>query len=319
MSSTLKKYSKIILPILLGVFLMWFSLQQVSFHELLGYFKNANYTWVGLGVLFGILSHLSRAYRWKYLLEPLGYRVDFWNSVMSVFSGYLINYTIPRAGEVARASLLTTYEEVEFEKVFGTIVAERMADLLMMVVVISMTLFIQFDFISSFFMGKFQSQNLGIGLFLLLLAFGAFAFLVFKSSSKWAIKIKHFVNGLVQGVLSITRMENKWAFMGHTVFIWVMYILMFYVVTFAVDELRGVTLGMALLGFISASFSIAATNAGIGAYPLAVFAAFSLYGLAKAPSLAFGWITWASQTFMLVLLGGLSLILLPIYNRLKNN
>ena len=117
---------------MLGVFLVWYSLAKISIPVLLGYFINADYFWFGLGVFLGILSHLSRAYRWKFMIEPMGYNLRFPNSIMAVFTTYLINYTIPRAGEVSRATILTNYEGVPFEKGFGTIIAERVADLLVM-------------------------------------------------------------------------------------------------------------------------------------------------------------------------------------------
>jgi uncharacterized protein (TIRG00374 family) len=311
----IKKYLKILLPILLGVFLIWYSLSKVPLNELLNYFKNANYGWILLGMFCGLLSHLSRAYRWQFLLEPLGYKVKLGNSIMAVFSAYLINYTIPRAGEVARASILTTYDDVPFEKGFGTIVSERMADLLVMIIIICITLFIQFDFIYQFFAEKFNPLHLVIGLF----AVSGFLLLGFKviktSQSVFAVKLKTFVSGLLEGVLSIFKMKKKWAFIGHTIFIWSMYIAMFYVTSFSLTELNSIPFGAILIGFISASFSIAATNGGIGSYPIAVYAAFSLFAIPESPSIAFGWIVWTSQTLLLVLGGGVSLMLLPILNK----
>ncbi|TYA60124.1 lysylphosphatidylglycerol synthase transmembrane domain-containing protein [Formosa maritima] len=317
MSPTIKKYLKIGLPILLGVFLIWYSLSKVPLNELLTYFKNANYSWIFLGMLCGLLSHLSRAYRWQFQLEPLGYKVSLGNSVMAVFAAYLINYTIPRAGEVARASILTTYEGVPFEKGFGTIVAERVADLLVMMLIIIITLFIQFDFIYQFFIQKFNPLHMVIGLFvLLILVYISIKFLK-ASTSSFALNIRNFVSGLLEGVLSIFRMKKKWAFIAHTIFIWSMYIAMFYVTSFSLTELHNTPFGAILIGFISASFSIAATNGGIGSYPIAVYAAFSLFAIPEAPSIAFGWIVWTSQTLLLVLGGGLSLMLLPIFNKNK--
>ena len=110
-------------------------------------FRKADYAFVLLGAFMGLLSHLSRAYRWRFQLEPMGYKIKLGNSVMAVFAAYLINYTIPRAGEVARASVLTNYEGIPFEKSFGTIVSERIADMIVMLGIIFFTLFLQFDFI----------------------------------------------------------------------------------------------------------------------------------------------------------------------------
>lgn len=295
--------------------MVWYSLSKVSMDELLEYAKNANYSWIVLGMFLGLLSHLSRAYRWRYQLEPMGYNVKFGNSVMAVFATYLINYTIPRAGEVARASILTNYEGVPFEKAFGTIVAERIADLIVMLGIISITLFLQFDFIYGFLIEKFDPKKIIIALagsvFILVL----FLRFIKRSNSAIALKIRTFVSGLIEGALSIFKMKKKWAYIFHTLFIWGMYLLMFYVTSFSIAELEGISVGAILIGFISASFSIAATNGGIGSYPLAIFAAFSIFGIPEDASIAFGWIMWSSQTLMIIIFGGLSLLYLPIYNR----
>lgn len=301
----------------MGVFLIWYSLQSVPLSTILDYWNNANKSWILLGVFLGLLSHLSRAYRWLFMLEPLGYKVKFSNSLMAVFATYLINYTIPRAGEVARASILTNYEGVPFEKGFGTIVAERVADLIVMLIIITITLFLEFDFIFQFFSERFNPFKIIIGLLVALILVVFLIYYIKKSTSEVALKIKKFITGLIEGILSIFKMKKKWAFIFHTFFIWGMYVAMFYVTSQAIPELENIPFGAILIGFISASFSIAATNGGIGSYPVAVFAAFSIFSITKDPSFAFGWIMWASQTAMIIVFGGLSLILLPILNKKK--
>ena len=311
----LKTVLKIGLPLLLGVALVWFSLSQVPLQELVQYFKNANYVWIGLGVFFGLMSHLSRAYRWRFLIEPLGYKLRLPNSIMAVFATYLINYTIPRAGEIARASILTNYEGVPFEKGFGTIVAERVADLLVLIAIIVFTMYLEYDFIYSYLIERFNTTKLIIACFLVIVIMISLTYFVNRSSYKLATKIKSFLIGLKEGVLSIFKMKNKWEFIGHTIFIWAMYVLMFYITTFAIPETSNIPLAAVFIGFIAASFSIAATNGGIGSYPVAIYLAFSIFNIAKEPSIAFGWIVWTSQTLMVIILGGISLIYLPIYNR----
>ena len=317
MNKKIAKILKLTFPLILGVILVWYSLSKISFQELVLYFKNANYIYIGLGLLFGLLSHLSRAYRWKFMIEPMGYSLRMSNSVMAVFAAYLVNYTIPRAGEITRATILTNYEGVPFEKGFGTIVAERVADVLMMVCIIMITLLLEFEFIYQFFNERFNPLKIVIGGSILLVIGILLMVLIKRSQSKFAVKIKIFISGLIEGAMSIFKMKKKWAFIFHTVFIWAMYVLMFYITTFALDETTNIPLAAILIGFISASFSIAATNGGIGSYPVAVFAAFSIFSIAKEPSIAFGWIMWSSQTLLIIVLGGLSLIYLPIYNRRK--
>jgi len=266
-------------------------------------------------LFFGLLSHISRAYRWKFMIKPLGYTLGFSNSLMAVFAAYLVNYTIPRAGEVTRATIITNYEGVPFDKCFGTIVAERVADLIMMFSIIAVTLFLEFDFIYQFLLEKFNLTKIIVGSAILLVLVLVLFVYIRKSKSKFAVKLRSFLNGLLEGVLTIFSMKHKWAFIFHTIFIWAMYVLMFYVTSFAINEIVDIPFSAILVGFISASFSIAATNGGVGSYPLAVYAAFSIFDIAKDPSIAFGWIMWSSQTLMIIILGGLSLIYLPIYNR----
>lgn len=317
--STPKSILKVVLPLLLGVVLVWYSLSQISVPKLVQYFKNADYFWIVFGVSLGILSHVSRAYRWLFMAEPLGYRPKFANSFMAVYSAYLINLTIPRAGEVARASILATYEDIPFDKGFGTIVAERVADTLMLLLIIGIALILEFEFIYSFFMEKFNPTTLFIGGALMLLLVLGLYFFIKRSKSKFALKVKSFVKGLIEGALSIFKMKKKWAFIFYTVFIWVLYLSMFYVTTLALPELGNISLAGVLIGFILASFSIAATNGGIGSFPEAIVIAFTLFNISEDPSRAFGWIMWSSQTLVIIVLGGLSLIYLPIYNRKKSS
>ena len=306
---------------MLAGLLVWYSLSKTSISQLLEYFKNANYFWVGLGVFFGLLSHLSRAYRWRFQLEPLGYNIKLGNSIMAVFTTYIINYTIPRAGEVARASVLTSYEDVPFEKSFGTIVSERLADMLVMLTIISIALFLQFEVISIQFFEKIEALNIStnqvlvsviaslVGVILLILT-------IKRGESRVAIKIKSILSGLLEGITSILKMKKKWAFIFHTLFIWGMYVLMFYVTSFSLDETSQLPFSAILIGFIFASFSIAVTNGGIGSYPEAIVIAFTLFNFQEDPSRAFGWIMWTSQTLMVIVLGGFSLFFLPIYNKI---
>lgn len=312
----IKKSLKIILPLALGGFLVWYSLSDISVDTLLKYFKEANYWWIVLGLFFGLLSHLSRAYRWKFLLEPMGYKPDFGNSVMAVLVAYLVNFAVPRAGEVSRAAVMANYENIPFEKGFGTIVAERITDLIMMLIVITITLFVQFDFIYELVTKNSDPIKIGIILGALSIVFYLFSRYVKKATSGIGLKIKDFIAGLIEGATSVFKMKHKWAFIFHTLFIWLMYVCMFWVTVPAIEGLQ-VPFGGILIGFIAGGFSIAATNGGIGLYPVAVSGAFALFGIAEEPATAFGWIMWTTQTAMIIAFGGFAFLVLPIYNKNK--
>jgi uncharacterized protein (TIRG00374 family) len=315
-NSSFKKILKIILPIILGGFLVWYSLSGISIEILGKYFKEANYSWIFIGLFFGILSHLSRAYRWKFMLEPLGFKPKFINSILAVLVGYLVNLALPRAGEISRATVMTNYEKIPFEKGFGTIVAERIADLIMMLSIVAITLFVQYDFIYQLLIKNVDPTKIIIGLTILILGFFIFTSFVKKATSGFLLKIKTFVSGLIEGVTSIFKMKNKWAFIFHTVFIWAMYVAMFWATIPAINGLE-VPFGGILIGFIAGGFSIAATNGGIGLYPVAVTAALALFNIDAETATAFGWIMWSAQTAMIIVFGGLAFILFPIYNKSK--
>ncbi len=250
------------------------------------------------------------------MLAPLGFKPKFTNSVLAVLVGYLVNLALPRAGEISRATVMTNYEKIPFEKGFGTIVAERIADLIMMLSIVAITLFVQFDFIWELLTKNFDPTKIFIGL--TILATLAFVFIRFvkKAKTGFLLKIKTFVSGLVEGLTSIFKMKNKWAFIFHTVFIWVMYVAMFWATIPAINGLN-VPFGGILIGFIAGGFSIAATNGGIGLYPIAVAGALALFNIATEPATAFGWIMWTAQTVMIIVFGGLAFLLLPLVNKNK--
>ena len=317
MDKQTSKIFKIILPLLFGILIGWYSLSKIPFSEITPYIKSANYSWLLLGFFFGLLSHLSRAYRWKYMLEPLGFKPKIQNSIMAVFVAYLTNFGIPRSGEVMRAVVFSNYENVPFEKGFGTIVAERIADMLVMLLIILITLFLQYDFISTLLMKNFNPQTLIIGLIILIILGAIFFTLISNAKSGFTFKIKTLVLGMIEGATSIFKMRKKWPFIAHTLFIWFMYLLMFYVTIFAVPELKNVPMAAVLIGFIAGGFSIAASNGGLFVYPAAILAAFSLFGLEQNPSFAFGWIMWTAQAALILIFGVLSFIFLPVFNREK--
>jgi glycosyltransferase 2 family protein len=312
----IKKIVQTFLPLLLGGFLVRYLFTIIPPATLLDYFKNANYGWVTLGLFFGILSHLSRAYRWKFMLAPMGYKPKFSNSFLAVLIGYFVNLALPRAGEVSRATVMVNYENIPFEKGFGTIVAERIADLIMMFAIVGITLFFQFDFIVALVLKNFDPLKIGM---LIATAIGGiiiFILFVKKATKGFLLTIKNFVLSLVEGILSILKMKKKWAFLFHTVFIWVMYVAMFWATIPAIEGLD-VPVGGILVGFIAGGFSIAATNGGIGLYPVAVAGAFQLFGVLEEPATAFGSVMWAAQTAMIIVFGGLAFLVLPIFNKKK--
>jgi glycosyltransferase 2 family protein len=315
----LQKALKLLLPIALGVFLVWYSYHITTPEDrvqIVRYIQGADKFWVGISVLIGILSHISRAIRWNFLLQPLGYKPGITNNVLIILIAYFANLGIPRSGEVLRATALATYEGVPFEKGFGTIVTERVVDLIMLILIILVTLILQTDILLNFLDGK----GISLAAMVMLLAagvFGLFLFLAFlrRSTNRFAIKIKNLIKGLLDGVMSIFRMKRKWRFIWHTLFIWGGYIAMFWVIKYTVPETLSLSLDQILVGFVAGAFAMSTTNGGIGLYPIAVSGSLAIYGISDVSGDAFGWIMWISQTLMVVVFGAISFLVLPLLNR----
>jgi glycosyltransferase 2 family protein len=318
---------KIILPLGLGLYLVWFfysSLSEQDKVDIASSFQSANYTWVLFSLFFGLLSHLSRAYRWSYTLEPLGYKTRFWNNFFAVMIAYLVNLAVPRLGELSRCGVTARYEKVPFNKLLGTVIAERVADFIILILITVSVVFIQFEIIKELIfeiVNAITEKVSGIALYgfvgVLLLGILAFVYFFFldKKEHPFIDKLKGIIVGLYEGVASIFKMKKKWQFLGHTAFIWVMYLLMFYLCFFSLPETKDVPIGGILTAFVLGGFTIVLTNGGIGAYPLAIQAVLLLYGVDKNTGAAFGWIVWTAQTLMLVIFGAISFVLMPIYNK----
>ena len=317
--STNKINLKNLLPIFIGVFCIYYSFKDISFSEFKEYFTKINYLWVFVGISLGALSHISRSYRWKFLIEPLGYKLGFINSVLTVFSAYLINYTVPRAGDIARGTFISKYENIPFEKAIGTIVAERAVDVLCILIIIMIGLIIEFDKISNKLIGFIKESDFSTLLWslLIVLIFLITIYLIIKRF-KFYKKIKSFLSGLIDGITIIFKMKNRNQFIFHSIFIWLMYVLMFYFTSKAFVDLNQVTFFQLTISFTLAALSIMLSNGGIGIYPLAVEESLGWYGVQSATGLAFGWVMWLSQTLMVVIFGGLSLFVLPFINRSKS-
>jgi uncharacterized protein (TIRG00374 family) len=315
----IKSSLKVILPLAVGLFFVYISYNTTSKEDrnlIYSFIQKADLRFVILSVFFGILSHLSRAYRWKYLLSPLGYEPRFINSALAVLIAYIANLGIPRSGELLRATTLSSYEKIPFEKTFGTIVAERLVDLLILIGFVLTSLLLQFDIIWSILSKKKISPlQILIGLAFVIIGYIALKNLFALSQNPLLMRIKNFFWGVAEGVMSLKNMPNKGLFIGHTLFIWLMYLAMFYVIKWTVPETASLGMNAMLPAFVVGGLAISATNGGIGIYPFSVALVLAAFNISNESGLAFGWIMWTSQTLMIIIFGSLSFFVLPLVNR----
>jgi uncharacterized protein (TIRG00374 family) len=316
------KWLTILLPLLLGVFLIYYQYNQYTpaqIDEMRGYFKNADYLYIYLSLFIALFGFISRAYRWKYSIEHLGYHSHFHNNLMAVCVAYFMNLTIPRSGEFSRALILKKYENIPFDKAFGTIVAERVVDLLIFLLFGMVSFLMQFKVLKDYILQNIPFEKLmilaGIGMF------GFIAFIAIWKYSKWKVvlMVKGKLSGLKEGIMSIVHMKNKGWFLFHSFFIWFTYLLMFYVAIFALKETSNISFGTTIIAFVMGSLAIGFTNSGFGVYPFLIGKILFLYGIPDTAGSAFGWIVWISQTILMLVLGSLAFLLLPVLNRKKKS
>tara|TARA_B100000965_G_scaffold281232_1_gene239155 strand:- start:6331 stop:7278 length:948 start_codon:yes stop_codon:yes gene_type:complete len=303
-----------LLPIILGLFLVYYSFKDTSVEErniILESIINADFRFVIFSMLIGLFSNLVRAVRWQILIKPLGFNLKLTNSIMSIFAGLLSNFGIPRSGEFLRASLIHYYQKIPFEKNFGTIVVERIIDILLLTVLI-------FFGISSFAFLKIEQGFEVLNTFIYVIVFFCFSiFIIQRFKNNFNQRLQIFLINLREGIFSILKIEKKLIFIAHTTTIWICYFLMLYVAKFSLNETFFLPIESIFIAFIAGAISMALTNGGLGAYPLAISSVITQYGVSYENAITFGWVVWTSQTLVVVIFGCLSFIFLPILNKKK--
>ena len=311
--------------LLLGIsaFLMWYALKELDFQKMWAELRNTNYSWIGLSLFMGVAAYMSRAYRWHMQIKPTGHNPSLVRTYRAMMVGYLANLVLPRMGEVVRCSVLKRSDGVPVNTGFGTVIAERFIDLLMLLLAIGLTLLVEFNRIRDFFLGLFTEkysgfeQTLNSLYWVFWVMLGAFVVILFimlrhlsrLRKNRYFRKTVDFVKGMLQGVFSITRLDNQFAFWGHTIFVWLMYYAMSVVVFFAMPATSDLGWGAGLSVLVIGSLGMAApVQGGIGVYHLLVQATLLLYGVPKEAGMAYALLAHTSQTLLVVVMGVISFI-----------
>lgn len=324
MTNLIKSVLKICLFIGIGFFLIWLVVKDLSEQDkkqIFTSFTHANYYWVLISVIIGLLAHVFRALRWKLLLEPLDYRPSSITTFYAVMIGYLANLAVPRLGEVTRCSILLQHEKIPLEKSLGTVVAERIIDTLTLFVFIGVLLLWQLDVLYSYLAEKLgpvwhvlndNAVIYGVVLIILsALAIGAFRFLT-RSQHPLIKKVADLVQGFVGGIITVMKLKKKPLFLFYSVAIWFCYWITIYINFMALSSTSILGMGAALSVLVLGSFAYILVQGGIGAYQLIAMETLLIYGIAKNDGLAFGWLNWTSQTLAIVVFGLLAFGLLAI-------
>lgn len=319
MKASIRKFLSLTIPLIIGLGIIYYQYTTLTPEELekikISFIK-ADYFYIFLSLFIALFGFWSRAYRWKFALQHLGYQTKFRNDLMTVCVSYLVNLTIPRSGEISRAALLKKYENVPFDKGFGTIVAERIVDMLIFLLFVAIGFISQFDTIYHYLLDKnVKFETLIWTAIVGFLLFILFVLIWIYAEWKIILKLKQKLSGLIEGMQSILKMKDKWKYIFHSFFIWFSYLAMFYVTIFALPETADISFDVVVMGFIFGTLAVGFSNGGLGAYPWAVASILALYGISEGIGTAFGYLIWVSQTLLTIFLGLLSYLLLPILNK----
>lgn len=309
----------------LGLILFWLIYKDQDINRIKSVLKNdVDYTWIWISLVLGILSHISRTLRWILMIEPLGKRPPVLNTFLSVMVGYLMNLVFPRMGELSRCGVLARYEKISFTSLVGTVVTERIIDMLMLMLFTVLAVVTQFGKILQFlannpeigqrFSGMALSPWFPAGLIILVAVFYLFRQTI-RNSGVYS-RIRNTVKKFGEGLKTIRGMRNKWLFIFHTLFIWLMYYLMLYVAFFSFGFTAHLPVLAGLTTFVLGSYGmVAPVQGGIGAWHFMVVQSLFVYGVTKPDGMIFALLAHSTMTAMYIVIGLLSLLVLPFINR----
>jgi uncharacterized protein (TIRG00374 family) len=282
-----------------------------------------NYFWIVVSLFLGLISHISRTIRWNLIIEPLGHKPRTLNTFLAVMVGYLMNMALPRMGEISRCGVLSRYEKISFTKLVGTVVLERLVDVVMLLIFLLIVIITQFGQVL-----KFLSNNPGVKekldkvIFSPILLGAMVLFLLILWLSRHKIqkssamqKIMGLVNKFIEGFRSIGKIKKKGAFIFHSFLIWFLYYLMTYCVFFSFGFTSHLSPLAGLTVFVLGSFGmVAPVQGGIGAWHFMVIEGLALYGIAKDNATVYALVAHGSMTLLVIVLGLISMLVLPFVN-----
>lgn len=316
----------------IGVFFIWLFLRKLTPDQKLEIwesFIHADFAWLGLALVIGFFSHLVRAMRWRMLLEPIGYHPGLKNTFLAVMIGYFANMALPRLGEVTRCGVLNRYEKIPMNKSIGTVIVERSIDMVVFIALFFINFIIFFDKLENYVNEKvftplsqkfqnFEASSFYLGLLIAIFALLLIVFFIFRNKIKgnnFYLKVKELLLGFWHGLRSVTRIKKPVAFIFQSVLIWILYFLMIYVCIFSLPETSHLSIGAGLSMLIFGSIGIMIVQGGIGIYPAIIAETLAIYGVQNTTGYALGWLTWTAQTILIVVIGIISLIVLPVLNK----
>ncbi len=322
----LKDVAKYVAFLAIGIGVFWWVYKDLNMAELKAALSEVNYFWVAVSVMLSMLSHVSRAIRWKMLIKPMGYNPKVSNIFLSVLVLYFTNLIAPRAGEIARCTILSKYEKIPASKLIGTMIVERIADFVTMMILAVIIFAINVGVLRRFFdvhpeFGKSALDLLTFTNILLVLAVVVLLIIIIllvrpSKEGKLYQTINHLKANFKEGIKSILKLENKWYFVGHTIFIFFMWLMMLYVVFLAFEPTKHLSIWVGMFTFLMGGLAmLMPVQGGIGPWHFMVMESLFLYGISYKDGQIFALIAHSSTSLIYLFFGLVAYALFPLLNR----
>jgi glycosyltransferase 2 family protein len=313
--------------LIVGIFLLWIAFRNVEYQRLIQGLKGAKYSWVFLSLLFALLAYASRARRWTILIHPLGYKLSFMNTFYSLMAGYLANLALPRIGEITRCVALGKKENIPVDQLIGTVVVERAIDFFSLLSIMIILVFIEGDVIAEYLKESIfvplQQKVFAIFGFtwiiwvIIVVTFSLGALLLIKNRKKLRnvrlfAKLFDVIKGVINGMKTITSLERKWEFIFHTVFIWINYALMTWVVVLSLESTSHITPINGIFLLVVGGLAMSApVQSGLGAYHYFISRAIAfIAGVTIEDGLIYAFLTHESQMIFVIIIGAISFFMI---------
>jgi glycosyltransferase 2 family protein len=331
LKKTITRASRIIFFLAIGAFFIILAFRDIPLADLVSGIRSARYEWVLLSLACATLAFISRAARWVLLIEPLGYRPPVLNTFYAVMTGYLANFILPRIGEVTRCASLSRTDRIPVGLLLGTVITERMADLIVLLLLTASVIFMQSglfgNFIYSYIAGPFISwitslagtNPLTVVIIISIFIIPVLLYRPLKTRLKkqeFFGRIEKAMKRIGDGMKSVLKLQKKTQFIFHTVFIWLMYLFMTMSIFMALPATARLNIADALFIMVAGGLGMAApVQGGIGTYHWIVAVALGLYGIPREDGLVFATLSHESQALLMIFLGSLSMLM--VFNKWK--
>ncbi|WP_436517722.1 lysylphosphatidylglycerol synthase transmembrane domain-containing protein [Ekhidna sp. To15] len=314
MPKSLIKFLKFLISIGLAAVLLYLVFKNVEWNEFWERAKSVDYTWVIVSILLSIVAYVARAYRWNILLEPLGYELKTSRTTLAVIIGYLANLALPRLGEITRCGVLNRNDKVAVPAALGSVVTERLIDVISLFVLILISLFIESERLIVFLITAYKDLSIPSYVLIITAVVGILgvALLIFfirkqdRLKGKFAKLFKEFISGF----LSLRQIKKPLGFIVSTVILWVVYFLMSYIIVFSLPETAHLGIGAGLMLLITGGIALSIpVQSGFGTYHGMIASMLVLYSIDETTGIFLATLLHTSQIVAVAIFGAVAVII----------